>query len=274
MALVVKDRVKETSTTTGTGTYALAGAATNHQAFSAVMANGDTCRYVAVDQANGGWEAGIGTWATGNNLARTTITGSSNSGSAVSWSAGTRDIFIDMTAAVARPMYDSATEFTFSATTGVPVTGGSAIFKASANMPAMAVGDRWRIQMKITDPSSPMSGTLFLANGANAYSCGLAGGAYSGSLIVSRYNALVTTGILNPAISSLGTYMGTTAITLDVFPSSGRLAISAGLAGQMVVGVDTAPLDLTTGTWCVYYSSTGAAYTEVLSCVAYKNPAW
>ena len=50
MAFVLKDRVKETSTTTSTGTYTLAGAASNFRAFSAVMANNDTTLYAAVDQ--------------------------------------------------------------------------------------------------------------------------------------------------------------------------------------------------------------------------------
>lgn len=98
MTFIVADRVKESSTTTGTSTYALAGAAANFQAFSAVCANSDTVYYVAVDRAGAGWEVGLGTWSTGNNLARTTILASSNAGSAVSWAAGTRDIMLTLPA--------------------------------------------------------------------------------------------------------------------------------------------------------------------------------
>lgn len=94
MPHVTADRVRETSTTTGTGSYALAGAAQNFQAFSAVCANADTVDYAAVDINGAGWEVGRGTWSTGNTLARTTIFSSSNGGAAVNWSAGTRDIFI------------------------------------------------------------------------------------------------------------------------------------------------------------------------------------
>jgi len=94
MALKMRDRVKETTTTVGTGAYTLGGAATGFRAFSAVLANGDTCYYACTDGVN--WETGLGTYTYSINehqLARTSIYASSNSGSAVSWSAGTRDIF-------------------------------------------------------------------------------------------------------------------------------------------------------------------------------------
>lgn len=92
MAHILADRVKETTTTTGTGTLALAGAASGFRAFSAVLANNDTCLYAIVGGAE--WEVGLGTWTTGNNLARTTVLASSNAGAAVNLSAGTKDVFI------------------------------------------------------------------------------------------------------------------------------------------------------------------------------------
>jgi hypothetical protein len=92
MALVLKDRVKETTTTTGTGTYTLAGAVTGFEAFSEI-GDGNTTYYVCTDGAD--FEVGIGTYAaSGTTLARTTILQSSNSDAAVNWTAGTRDIFI------------------------------------------------------------------------------------------------------------------------------------------------------------------------------------
>lgn len=91
MALVHKDRVKETSTTTGTGTYTLAGAAVGFQAFSAI-GNTNTCYYCATDNTD--WEVGLGTYTlAGTTLARTTVLASSNAGSAVNWAAGTRTLF-------------------------------------------------------------------------------------------------------------------------------------------------------------------------------------
>lgn len=87
------DRVKETSTTTGTGTYSLAGAATGYRAFSAAFATADTVYYCVEDGTD--WEVGIGTLTTGTpwTLARTTILASSNAGAAVNWAAGTRNVF-------------------------------------------------------------------------------------------------------------------------------------------------------------------------------------
>jgi hypothetical protein len=91
MTLIVADRVKETTSTVGTGTYTLSGAKTGFRAFSSVMANLDTCYYVCTDGT--GWETGLGTLSSGK-LQRTVVYGSSNFGAAVNWSAGTRDIFI------------------------------------------------------------------------------------------------------------------------------------------------------------------------------------
>lgn len=103
MAEITADRVYETSTTTGTGSYTLAGAISGYRAFSAVCANGDTvrCFVEEVDGngvPNGGWEVGLYTWSTGGTLARTTIETSSNGNAAVSWSAGTRRIGLGVTA--------------------------------------------------------------------------------------------------------------------------------------------------------------------------------
>jgi len=92
MAIVVKDRVKETTTTTGTGTLTLAGAATGFQAFS-VIGDGNETFYTITDGTD--WEVGIGTYTlSGTTLSRDTILDSSNSGSAVNWGAGTKDVFV------------------------------------------------------------------------------------------------------------------------------------------------------------------------------------
>ena len=94
MALVVKDRVRETTTTTGTGTVTLGGAATGFQSFS-VIGNGNTTFYTIQLANTNEWEVGIGTYtSSGTTLSRDTILESSNSGSAVNFSAGTKDIFV------------------------------------------------------------------------------------------------------------------------------------------------------------------------------------
>jgi len=94
MALVIKDRVKETTTTTGTGNIALGGAASNFVTFSSVLSDSDTTYYAIVDSSNTAFEVGLGTYvSSGNTLARTTVLASSNSGSAVNLQAGTKSIF-------------------------------------------------------------------------------------------------------------------------------------------------------------------------------------
>ena len=91
MALVLADRVKETTTTTGTGTYTLAGAVTGFESF-ATIGNTNTTYYCCTDGDD--FEVGIGTYtASGTTLARTTILQSSNSDAAVNWTSGTRTIF-------------------------------------------------------------------------------------------------------------------------------------------------------------------------------------
>jgi hypothetical protein len=94
MALVLADRVKETTTTTGTGTVTLLGASTGFQSFAAV-GDANTTYYTIAAQTGTEWEVGIGTYATsGTTLARTVVLSSSNSGSAVNFSAGTKDVFV------------------------------------------------------------------------------------------------------------------------------------------------------------------------------------
>ena len=94
MALVLKDRVKETSTTAGTGTLTLAGAAAGFQSFAAV-GNGNTTYYAIVDSAAGTWEVGIGTYtSSGTTLSRDTVLSSSNSGSLVTFSSNSKDVFV------------------------------------------------------------------------------------------------------------------------------------------------------------------------------------
>jgi hypothetical protein len=93
MALILKDRVQETTVTSGTSDFVLGGAVTTFQSF-AVIGNGNTTYYTAVDSSSSAWEVGIGTYATsGPTLTRTTILASSNSGSAVTFS-GTVTVFV------------------------------------------------------------------------------------------------------------------------------------------------------------------------------------
>ena len=94
MALVLADRVQETTTTTGTGTVTLLGAVQGFQSFSAV-GNANTTYYTIAGQGTTEWEVGLGTYtSSGTTLSRTTVLGSSNAGSVVNFSAGTKNVFV------------------------------------------------------------------------------------------------------------------------------------------------------------------------------------
>ena len=100
MAFILSDRVKETTTTTGTSTVNLAGAETGFESFVAGIGNSNTTYYAIVHQTADEFEVGIGTVtdASPDTLSRTTIISSSNSDSAVNFSAGTKDVFCTLPA--------------------------------------------------------------------------------------------------------------------------------------------------------------------------------
>jgi hypothetical protein len=94
MALVLKDRVKETTTTTGTGSFSLAGAVTGYDSFGQI-GSGNTTYYAVYLDGGSEWEVGIGTYTAPSTLSRDTILASSNSGSIVTFSAGQKTIWCD-----------------------------------------------------------------------------------------------------------------------------------------------------------------------------------
>lgn len=94
MALVLHDRVQETTTTTGTGSVTLDGAVLGYQSFSAI-GNGNTTFYCIAGQGTSEWEVGVGTYtSSGTTLSRDTILASSNAGSAVNFSSGVKAVFV------------------------------------------------------------------------------------------------------------------------------------------------------------------------------------
>ena len=94
MALVINDRVKETTTTTGTGAVSLAGAVTGFETFAAGIGNSNTVYYCIAHQDQAEFEVGLGTLdGDSSDLTRTTVISSSNSDSAVDFSSGTKDVF-------------------------------------------------------------------------------------------------------------------------------------------------------------------------------------
>jgi hypothetical protein len=118
MALVINDRVKVTSTSTGTGAIALGAAQTGFESFTAI-GNNNTTYYTIFNQGTTEWEVGLGTLdATSANLTRTTVISSSNSDAAVNFTGGTKDVFCTLPASKA--VYLDAD--------GVPIGAASAGF--------------------------------------------------------------------------------------------------------------------------------------------------
>ena len=140
MPLVIKDRVQETTTTTGTGTITLAGAVSGFQSFSAI-GDGNTTFYSIVGGTE--WELGIGTYtASGTTLSRDTILESSTGGSAVNFSAGTKTVFC-----------------TYPAERSVYVDGSSIVPGATATLPVSSGG---------TGANTLTSNNVILGNGTSA----------------------------------------------------------------------------------------------------------
>jgi hypothetical protein len=125
MALVFKDRVQDTSTTKGTGTFTIAGAVSGFQSFS-VIGNANTTYYAIVGGTE--WEVGLGTYtSSGTTLSRDTILESSNGGTAVNFSAGTKNVFVTYPAEEA--VYQDATGTAyapqFAASNGLNLNNGT-----------------------------------------------------------------------------------------------------------------------------------------------------
>lgn len=119
MALVINDRVKVTSTTTGTGAMALGAAATGFETFAQGIGNNNTTYYCIFNQGTNEFEVGLGTLdGTSANLTRTTVISSSNSDAAVNFTSGTKDVFCTLPAS--KSVYLDAS--------GTPVGAASAGF--------------------------------------------------------------------------------------------------------------------------------------------------
>ena len=158
MALILADRVKETSTTTGNGVFTLAGAATGFQSF-AIVGNGNTTFYCIAGQGTNEWEVGIGTYATsGTTLTRTTVLSNSSATqpSALSFAAGTKDVFVT---------YPSEKSVNLDASGNVGIgaasTGEKLYVYGSGNAP-------YGIHINTDNAGSSTSSILIFGNNANA----------------------------------------------------------------------------------------------------------
>jgi|TARA_B100000780_G_C21103783_1_gene445568 hypothetical protein len=143
MALVLNDRVKETSTSTGTGAMTLAGAAIGFITFATGIQGNNTTYYTIHNQGTNEWEVGLGTLnAAGNELTRTTVITSSGGGTAVTFNTGTKDVFCTLPAV-------KTTDMTLTAT-------GDVLYASAANTPArLALGSAGQILVVNAGATAP-----------------------------------------------------------------------------------------------------------------------
>jgi len=122
MALVLKDRVVESSASSGTGTFTLDGAQSGYQSFAAI-GNGNTTYYTIENTQTSEWEVGVGTY-NANTLSRDTVLSSSNGGSLVDFSSGPKNVFVDLPSEKVAPT-DALGTMAYQNANAVAITGGT-----------------------------------------------------------------------------------------------------------------------------------------------------
>lgn len=153
MALVLADRVKETTTSTGTTAITLAGAATGYQTFLLAVGDANTTYYTIADQTGVNWEVGIGTYtSSGNTLSRDTVLASSNAGALVTFTSGTKDVFVTYPAERAVYIGGSA----------LPIDSGGtgATTLAGANLPVTNVANTFTGTQTFSGTSTTLAAIL------------------------------------------------------------------------------------------------------------------
>lgn len=269
MPLVLEDRVRETTTSVGTGSVTLAGAVTGFQPFS-VLGNGNTTYYTIAGQGTTEWEVGIGTYSlAGPTLARTTVLSSSNAGSLVNFSSGTKDVFVTYPSEKSVNLDGSGL---LSAQAGLGA--GIPTFLAtpsSANLAAAVTDETGSGSLVFaTSPTltTPNLGTPSAVNLANATNLPL-GTAVTGTLGVSNGGTGLTslaTGRI-PYGNGTGAYNSSTALTYDgtIF-KVGSVAAIAGTTNPIAAFTGAANAYVQT---YIYNSTAGSASSADL--VAYPD---
>lgn len=171
MALVLKDRVKETCTSPGTGTVTLLGAATGYSSFSTI-GNANTTYYCIADQNGNNWEVGIGTYtASGTTLSRDTVlSNSAGNTSLINFSSGTQDVFV--TYPSGRSVYADGTTLTATNSSVLPVaSGGTGLTSTPANG-ALDIGNGTGFTRTTLTAGSGIS----ITNGSGSISIASSGG--------------------------------------------------------------------------------------------------
>ena len=253
MALVLNDRVRETTTTTGTGAVALGGAVSGFETFAAGIGNSNTVYYAIVHRTAAEFEVGLGTLdGDSSDLTRTTVISSSNSDSAVNFASGTKDVFCTLPASKA-VFEDASSNVTLPADLSVgddlTVLGGVIEFKSNSGSPASlkmyCESSNAHFQTLQPQPhSASAANTLRLPNSGDSGTQDLVAVDITQTLtnksIDSDNNTI--TNIVNADIKSSAAIADT---KLDTISTAGKVALSAlEIDGGTDIGANLADADL------------------------------
>jgi len=227
MALVLADRVRDSTTTTGTGSVTLSGTAvTGFQNFS-VIGNGNTTYYTIAGQGTAEYEVGIGTYTTaGPTLARTTILASSNANALVNFSAGTKDVFVTYPAGKSVNLDASGNATAL----GTPVAFvGTNITGTAAGLTAGNVTTNANLTGAVTSVGNATSLGSFtsaqlLAALTNETGTGVAVFGTSPAITTSLTTASTTFALLNTAATTIN--FGGAATTLNLGAATGTMTVA------------------------------------------------
>ena len=225
MAHVINDRVKETTTTTGTGAVSLGGAVTGFETFAAGIGNSNTTYYAIVHQTENEFEVGLGTLdGDSSDLTRTTVISSSNSDSAVDFAAGTKDVFCTIPASklVFEDNNNDATVGRNLTVTGDLTVSGDDITMATNTSGAALIGDGTNF-----NPVAISGDISIAANGTAAIG--------SGVIVNADVNASAAIAMSKTAFSA-GTGVSLSTNTLNV--DAAQTGITSILATDVKIGED------------------------------------
>jgi hypothetical protein len=215
MALVVKDRVKQQTTTTGTGTLTLSGSYTGFDTFSQI-GDGNTTYYVITDDVTGDWEVGLGTYtAAGTTLSRDTILASSNAGAAIDLAAGTKVVFCGYPAEKSVYLDDSGNLGISGTVSATAFTGATVTATSNIHTPSISATTISATNMTASGNvnANVVSATTLLRSGSQVV-----------APIVSATIIRAASEMIAPTVSA--TRVVTTSITTDVVSATNVYATS------------------------------------------------